>query len=137
MGDNEVPDIRTAEGAIATNELEAIHGTLVQRRRELLSLYEHDIRVGQESSDENFDDFVDRANNSYYRELMFSLSDTEREMLIQVEEALERLKNGTYGSCIFCGDSILLERLKAVAWTRYCFHCQELQELGLLEGNGR
>ena len=43
------------------------------KRKELLSLYAHDVKVGQETSDDSSDDSVDRANNSFNRELMFAL----------------------------------------------------------------
>nr|XP_061803726.1 uncharacterized protein aq_250-like [Nerophis lumbriciformis] len=106
--------------------------SLGQKRSELLSFYEHDIRVGKESNDVSSDDFADRANNSYNRELMFSLSDTERGMLLQVEAALERLDSGEFGACTHCNRSIGKPRLNAVPWARYCIDCQELEEKGLL-----
>lgn len=121
------------DGQPSHAEQEALRESLVAKRRELLDLYKHDVRVGQESTDDNADDFADRANNSYNRELMFSLSDAERDMLIRVEEAFERLDGGEYGLCVNCETSIGLPRLQAVPWTRFCFDCQELDEKGLLE----
>ena len=79
------------------------------------------------------DDFADRANNSYNRETMFALSNAERDMLICVDEAFQRLEKGTYGICDYCTNPIGLERLKAVPWARYCIGCQELEEKGLLD----
>jgi DnaK suppressor protein len=64
---------------------------------------------------------------------MFALSDSERKLLLQIEEALSRLENGAYGSCAHCGDVIAMPRLEAVPWARYCIDCQELQEKGMLE----
>ena len=103
------------------------------KRREMLSLYEHDIHAGQASTDDNADDFADRANNSYNRELMFLLSDAERQMLIRIDEAMRRLDEGSYGSCTFCSEPIGLPRLKALPWARYCIACQEREEMGLLD----
>lgn len=114
-------------------DLDALRESLEKKRRELLSLYAHDVRVGQESSDESADDSVDRANNSFNRELMFSLSDSERQMLILVEEAFDRMTSGEYGQCTHCGEPIGLARLKAVPWARYCIACQESEERGILE----
>ena len=115
------------------DDIEVLRQNLEVKRLELLDLYDHDVRVGQESSDDSADDSVDRANNSFNRELMFSLSDTERRMLILVEEAFDRLARETYGSCGNCGEQIGLERLKAVPWARYCIECQESEERGALE----
>ena len=45
-----------------------------KHQAQILSLYEHDLKVGQQASDEGTEDIVDRANNSYNREFMFALS---------------------------------------------------------------
>ena len=108
--------------------------SLDAKRREMLELYEHDVQAGKQSTDDNSDDFADRANNSYNRELMFSLSDNERQMLLYIEDAYQRLEEGSYGTCIHCTQPIGLPRLKALPWARYCIACQELEEKGLLDG---
>ena len=115
------------------SDLEALRSSLSEKRVQLLTLYEHDVRVGQESTDDNADDSIDRANNSFNRELMFSLSTNERETLLQVEEAVERLDGKDYGVCIHCDEQIGLPRLKALPWARYCIRCQELDEIGALQ----
>jgi DnaK suppressor protein len=127
--------MRSAKATLSSADLESLKRILAEKRTQLLSLYEHDVRVGQESNDDNADDFVDRANNAFNRELMFSLSDNERETLLLVEEAVARLNNPSeeFGSCTHCGEPIGLARLKALPWARYCIRCQELDELGALE----
>jgi len=45
--------------------------------------------------------------------------------LVQVEDALKRIENGTYGKCIVCGKPIPLARLEAVPWAAYCLEHQE------------
>ncbi len=132
QGDDYVAS-KTIVPATAPADLETLRESLELKRREMLDLYKHDIRVGQEATDDNADDFADRANNSYARELMFSLSDTERGMLIRIDEAFSRLDGGGYGTCTYCEESIDLERLKALPWARYCIGCQELEEKGLLD----
>ena len=113
--------------------LDAVRTTLVDHRNEILKLYEHDVRAGQEASDEGSDDVVDRANNAYSRELLFSLSDGERHTLLRIEEAIQRVDQGVYGTCTNCQTDIRAGRLKAVPWARYCIDCQELAEKGMLE----
>ena len=112
---------------------EAVREVLLGHRDRILKMYEKDVRAGQEASDEGSDDVVDRANNAYSRELLFSLSDGERHTMLRVEEALQRLEGGTYGVCINCGNEIRSGRLRAVPWARYCIDCQELAEKGMLE----
>jgi DnaK suppressor protein len=112
---------------------DALRERLTQQRQEILNMYKQDIKAGQESADDGTEDIVDRANNSYNRELMFSLSDSERLLLLQIEEALSRMELGTYGRCTNCGNTIHPLRLEAVPWARFCIDCQELAEKGMLE----
>ena len=113
--------------------IDVIRQRLSTQRDEILAMYEHDVKAGQEASDEGSDDIVDRANNAYSRELLFSLSDGERHTLLRIEEALTRVESGAYGICTNCGNEIRAGRLKAMPWARYCIDCQELAEKGMLE----
>lgn len=115
------------------NGYELFREKLQKQRQELLALYRNDVRMGQESGDEGTEDIVDRANNAYSRELNFSLSDSERQLLLQVDEALKRIDSETYGSCMSCGQEIAGPRLQAIPWARYCIDCQELEEKGMLQ----
>ena len=118
---------------LTQDRFEALQARLLEQRQEIVNMYNQDVRAGQESADEPTEDIVDRANNSYNRELMFSLSDSERLLLLQIEDALNRMNAGTYGRCTNCGNSIHPLRLEAVPWARFCIDCQELSEKGLLE----
>jgi DnaK suppressor protein len=118
---------------ITQDRYEALQARLQEQRQEIVNMYNQDVRAGQESTDEPTEDIVDRANNSYNRELMFSISDSERLLLLQIEDALNRMNAGTYGRCTNCGNGIHPLRLDAVPWARFCIDCQELAEKGLLE----
>ena len=124
----------TGENLHGAVVLAGLRKSLAAKRREMLDLYEHDVHAGQALTDDNADDFADRANNSYNRELMFSLSDSERKLLIHIEDAYQRLEEGSYGRCTHCDEPIGLPRLKALPWARYCIACQEREEMGLLDG---
>lgn len=117
----------------ARADLAKLREKLSEKRQDILALYRSDLAAGQASTDEGSEDIVDRANNSYNREFMFSLSDTERQLLIQVDEALARMDGGSYGACVHCSRPIGEQRLEAVPWARYCIDCQELKEKDLLE----
>lgn len=119
--------------AVKARDFGGIRERLEQQRADIMSLYQNDVRAGQESTDEGTEDIVDRANNSYNRELMFSLSDNERQRLLDIDKALERIDEGAYGRCGNCGTEIAEKRLDAVPWTRYCIDCQELAEQGMLQ----
>ncbi|HYO16823.1 MAG TPA: TraR/DksA family transcriptional regulator [Thermoanaerobaculia bacterium] len=118
---------------VSQDSFQALRERLESQRQEILDMYKQDVRAGQESADDGTEDIVDRANNAYNRELMFSLSDSERQMVLQIEAALARMDAGTYGRCAHCGNAIAIRRLEAVPYARFCIDCQELAEKGLLE----
>jgi len=70
----------------------------------------------------------DKAESSYTKEFLLSLSDSERKKLQLIEEALQRIKESSYGKCQMCGKDIGMKRLNVVPWTSYCIHCQEKAE---------
>jgi DnaK suppressor protein len=118
---------------VPQDQFQALRERLQKQRDEILDMYKQDLRAGQESADDGTEDIVDRANNAYNRELMFSLSDAERTTLLQIENALRRMDEGSYGRCANCGQTVNILRLEAVPWARFCIDCQELAEKGLLE----
>jgi DnaK suppressor protein len=138
-GDTQVAKTEKAKASTAAapemtqDRYEALRTRLLEQRQEIVNMYNQDVRAGQESADDGTEDIVDRANNSYNRELMFSLSDSERLLLLQIEDAIKRMDAGTYGRCTNCGNTIHPLRLEAVPWARFCIDCQELAEKGLLE----
>jgi DnaK suppressor protein len=73
-------------------------------------------------------DVVDKAESSYTKEFLLSLSDTERSHLLQIDEALRRLEKDSFGACQLCGKEIGEKRLQALPWTPYCILCQEKAE---------
>src|SRR5881227_177005 len=88
----------------------------------------------EETSEEATQDIADKAVSSYTREFLYSLSDGERTVLLRIDEALNRIDDGTYGYCLNCNVQMSDKRLAAVPWTPHCVDCQELAEKGLLEG---
>lgn len=117
---------------LSAAELEAVRRRLQAKKGEILAMYKNDLRSGQESNDSPTEDIVDRANNAYSRELSYSISDAERALMLQIDEALERVAKGIYGRCTHCGEPIAALRLEALPWARHCINCQELLEKGLL-----
>jgi RNA polymerase-binding protein DksA len=71
---------------------------------------------------------ADVATDMYDREFSLGLASNDRELLYQVEEALQRIEDNTFGYCQECGKSIPLARLKAIPYTPTCMKCQEKLE---------
>lgn len=73
-------------------------------------------------------DLVDKAESSYTKEFLLSLSDTERKQLMMIDEALRRLDKDDFGQCQLCRQEIGKKRLEAIPWTPFCINCQEKAE---------
>jgi DnaK suppressor protein len=58
----------------------------------------------------------------------FALMEMESQTLKRIDEALQRLEEGTYGGCVECGERIAEARLKALPFASTCRECQEQRE---------
>lgn len=72
-------------------------------------------------------DLIDQANADSEAELEIRLRRTDGRLQRAIEEALTRLRDGTFGACQQCGQRISKARLEAVPWTRLCRDCKEHQ----------
>jgi len=73
-------------------------------------------------------DTYDLASDERDREINFILNDREREKLVAIDEALQRIQEKSYGLCESCEGEIQLGRLKVLPFTRLCVKCQEENE---------
>ena len=110
----------------------AYRDKLQLKKQEILEAYNKNKSYGKEADGEATQDIADKAANSYTKEFLFSLSNTEREMLALVDEAIVRIDDRKYGSCVVCAEELDKKRLEAVPWAKRCISCQEKQEQGLL-----
>ena len=105
---------------------------LVQKKKDILEAYTKNKTYGMEADGEGAQDIADKAANSYTKEFLFSLSNTERELLHEVDDAIVRIEGRRYGTCAACEEDMNTKRLEAVPWARLCLACQEKQESGQL-----
>jgi len=70
-------------------------------------------------------DPVDQANADAEVELQIHLHKTDARLLRAIEEALARIRNGTFGICEACRNQISKARLEAVPWSRLCRDCKD------------
>ena len=112
--------------------IKQLEAKLQGQRDLLLGMVERTEDYGREANRDISQDPADQASNSYTKELLFSQSTNERNILRLIEEALDRITEGSYGECVNCGQDIQAKRLEALPWARYCIKCQELQEQGSL-----
>jgi DnaK suppressor protein len=73
-------------------------------------------------------DVGDKAESSYTKEFLLSLSDSERKKLGLIDEALKRVETSEFGMCQSCGVKIGKKRLNVVPWSPLCITCQQKEE---------
>jgi len=105
---------------------------LLNKKQEILEAYNKNKSYGKEADGEATQDIADKAANSYTKEFLFSLSNTERDLLQHVDDAISRLEGRGFGVCAACAEDMNHKRLEAVPWARLCLSCQEKQESGQL-----
>ncbi len=113
-------------------KLRGFRDKLLDRRESLVGQVQQAELYSRERDSEATQDPADMAANAYTKELLVSMSDNDRQLLNLIDEALERIEEGSYGRCVRCGEVLPEKRLDAVPWARHCVRCQDLQERGLL-----
>ena len=73
---------------------------------------------------------ADLGSDAYEQEFTLSLMQSEEDTLTFIEEALQRIEEGTYGTCVECNDQIKKMRLNALPFTPLCIKCAELAQQG-------
>ncbi len=101
---------------------------LLERKNEIIDKLSEVYNESKEVEPEIAQDVGDRAESSYTKEFLLSLSDTERKQLSLIDEALIRIEDCVYGTCQMCDRSISKKRLKAIPWAPFCIHCQQKAE---------
>jgi len=99
---------------------------------ELEAMEEHtpevEDQVGMDIGGGYDEDLADVASNTFEREKGLALESSVQQMLAQVEDALGRIEDGTYGICQRCGDPIDIARLRVLPFATLCIRCKELEE---------
>jgi DnaK suppressor protein len=110
---------------------ENLRNVLEAKRREIVKAYQRAKRSSFEE-DETYGthDIGDMAASSYAREFFLTLSGSERELLLQIEAALQRMDKRKYGVCEICRKRIDPARLVAIPWATHCVPCQAEAEGG-------
>ncbi|GBD27155.1 General stress protein 16O [bacterium HR30] len=108
--------------------LKQMQAKLVEMRRQLLREIDKDRQQGREVTKEGGMDSYDLASEERDREISFLLTDRDREKLQAIQDALDRIEQGTYGVCESCDSEIAEGRLIAMPFTRLCVSCQAQEE---------
>ena len=101
---------------------------LLQEQRSVLILEAQRTVSGMTDSKENFPDPTDRATLESDRNFLLRIRGRERKLILKIEEALERIEDGSFGICEKCGEDISEQRLKARPVTTHCIDCKKREE---------
>jgi DnaK suppressor protein len=88
--------------------------------------------LGEETDETTFQDnhLGDIATATFDREMASSLEENSMHVLAEIDGALARIDEGTYGVCVRCGKPIGQERLEALPWATLCIDDKRRQERG-------
>lgn len=114
-----------------------LHQNLVARRSELNKRLGFELRdLGRGLGSGNSGDSADAAFDSGSEEMSSRLAELEARELRQIERAINRMKQGHYGSCELCQGKIPVARLNALPYSTMCVRCQgEVENSGNWEFN--
>ncbi len=117
-------------------ELNEYKKRLIDRKIELLADLKH---ISEDSLKKSLRDasgdlsgysfhMADVGTENYQREINLGIATSEQKELYEIDDALHRIKAGTYGICERCKKNIPKKRLNVVLHARYCIKCQEEEE---------
>jgi DnaK suppressor protein len=75
-------------------------------------------------------DSADWAEKSHEEWIFLQKNSVDMALLREIEEALDRMREGTFGTCQDCALPMSKKRLEALPWARYCVSCQERRTAG-------
>ena len=78
---------------------------------------------------------ADIGTDNYEQEFTLGLLESERSLLLEIEEALERIDKGIFGICLGTGQPIRLARLRARPWAKYSIEYARQIEQGLVSAS--
>ncbi|MBX7167632.1 MAG: TraR/DksA family transcriptional regulator [Pirellulales bacterium] len=102
----------------------AMRQILIRRRDALRQALAGDLSLLKELRSQTSGDMVDAALDSAQDEISSQLAEVESRELANIENALERMRAGQYGTCEGCGCKIPVARLNALPYATLCINCQ-------------
>jgi RNA polymerase-binding protein DksA len=113
-------------------ELAEIRGDLVREITERRADYDRAMaelnHLQRAGGDGAGDDQADAGSKTFEREQELSIANNRRDLLVQMERAMERLDKGTYGHCESCAQPIMKARLQAFPSATLCVRCKQREE---------
>jgi DnaK suppressor protein len=124
---------------LSKKELAEYRAMLLQKRRTLLGdmdgMHAEAMRDSDEGASSDLSTMpvhmADMGTDNYEQEFTLGLLESERQLLRDIDEALQRIADGTYGVCLGTGKPINKSRLRAMPWAKYSIEYARMRERGL------
>lgn len=121
---------------LGKKELDNFKKIILKRKEEVLAEIEHisedTLKKSQKDASGDISGYTyhmaDVATDNYDREFSLGLASDERKIIYELDDALKRVEEGTFGTCEDCQAPIAKSRLKVVPYARLCIKCQEKKE---------
>jgi DnaK suppressor protein len=112
-------------------KLEEAGERLLRMRRKVLQEVHDSYAASREIGQDGVPDIGDMSSNTYSRDVLLNLSETQRQKIRDIDAALERLEKGEYGVCMRCEEEIPPRRMEVRPFSRYCVDCKvEVERFG-------
>jgi DnaK suppressor protein len=123
-------DRSVEEKPLSSSEIQKLRDILLEKQEELSEIV-HRKKEEQEFQQEEpeIGDEADIATRSVEKEILFDITDSEKQNLDKIEAALRKIEKGAYGRCESCHKTIPRLRLEVMPWARYCISCQSRNEV--------
>jgi RNA polymerase-binding protein DksA len=117
---------------VSAVDTERFRGMLLEERKRVADAIEYLHEETPGSLEDETEEIVGSVDNhlaetasaTLDREIDYSLEDNAGHVLAEIDAALERIEEGTYGICETCGEPISEERLEAIPYTTQCIDCK-------------
>jgi DnaK suppressor protein len=137
-----VSSTRMKKGHLTIDDIERFKQMLLEKRKEiLLNVNEMEDETLKKSRLDASGDLssmpihmADIGTDNYEQEFALGLMDSERKLLREIDDALQRIEERTYGICEGTGKPIPKARLEAQPWARYCIEYARMMEQGRATG---
>ncbi len=114
--------------SISKEDLAEIKSGLLKEKSRIISEGGKTLGNGLQQSQDDLPDFADQSSFESDRNFLLRLRDRERKLLAKIDDALQRIEDGTFGTCKGCDMEIGIKRLKARPVVTLCIECKTKQE---------
>ncbi len=114
-----------------SDQYDQIKKQLLKERQELLQDVSNSYETCRELGQDGVPDIGDMSSAAYSRDVLFNVSETQRQRIHDIDVALEQIEKGEYGICMGCGEEISPRRMEVRPFSRYCIECKtDIEKFG-------